>query len=195
MPLVDLACTDDTCDERTEFYRALASWSDPLPPCARCGAPTYQSLDQSQRRHHQSPDPVVVYQAPDGSFRFPGDTSSLSTARYDRLGYKRIELHNATEVRRFEAHMSKHDLSQAERRLEQREAARSARTSATRGDLRMAMQSMSRFGRDLARAAQSRNDNAPRERARDSGFYVDAYSNDRGSRMESRDSQGRRRRD
>lgn len=196
MPEVNLRCHNDDCTQpRWEYYRKLANWDDPLPSCPTCGGPSYQSLDQSYKRPHLAPDAVVVYQTPDGDFRFPGDPNSLSTARYDRLGYRRIELRSATEVRRFEQHMSKHDRAVAERRLEHREAARAARTAATRSDLRMAMQSMSRFGRDLARAAQSRTDAQPRERPRDTGFHVDAYSNDRGSRMESRDSQGRRRRD
>ena len=102
MPNVDLRCTNDDCpQERWEFYRSLATWADSLPPCPTCAGPSYQSLDQSYRTHHAPPDAVVVFQAPDGSFRFPGDGHGLSAAQYARQGFTRIELRSATDVRRF----------------------------------------------------------------------------------------------
>lgn len=195
MPLVDLKCTNDDCQHQWEFYRALAHWDDPLPPCEKCQSPSFQSLDQSYRTHHQPPDAVVVYQAPDGTFRFPGDTQSSTTAKYDRQGFTRIELRSAVDVRRFESVMNKHEYARAERRIERAQAMRAQREHANRADLRMKMQSMSRFGRDVARTAMFRNDAKPGLRAQDAGFHVDAYSNDRSNRDESRDAQGRRRRD
>lgn len=178
-----------------DYYRPLARWDDPLPPCEICGGPTYHSLDRSYRRNYQAPDAVVVYQAPDGTFRFPGDPNGLSAHNYDRSGFTRVELRGAADVRRFEGRMNAMQRREAERRVEAMSAARSARERHNRSDLRMRMQSMSRLGRDVARLAMERNDARPGLAPRDGGFYVDVYSNDRSNRDESRDSAGRRRRD
>ena len=91
--------------------------------------------------------------------------------------------------------MNKADYQRSSHRVDRMQALRLAREHDMRGDLRMRMQSMSRFGRDVARTAMSRNDEKERPRARESGFHVDAYSNDRSNRETSRDERGRRRRD
>ena len=195
MPLVDLRCSDDACRHRFEYYRPLAHWDDPLPPCEICNQSTYQSLDTSYRRNHQSPDAVVVFKAPDGSFRFPGDPNGLSAANYARSGFTRLELRSAADVRRFESTMNKQEYARAERRIAQMQQMRSRRESINRGNLRAEMQHFSRFGRDVARTAMDRNDAKPGLKARESGFFVDVYSNNRTNRDESRDDRGRRRRD
>lgn len=188
MPLIDVRCANDHV---TEVMRPLAMWPA-TPPCPTCAAPTTQT--HLPRAAH-SVDPVVIYRAPDGSFRFPGDVNTLTTARYDREGFTRIELRSAADVRRFESQMNRRELARAERRVERRQAQREARESATRSELRRIMPGMTEFGRSLARAAMAKHDAAPRERARDAGFHVDAYSNDRSNRETSYDAQGRRRRD
>ena len=91
--------------------------------------------------------------------------------------------------------MNKHEYSRACRRAEMSQRAREARETALRGELRMRMQSMSRRGRDLARAAVDYNDAKPRERGKDPGFFKELYSTARSNRDASRDAQGRRRRD
>ena len=140
-------------------------------------------------------DAIVVYQAEDGSFRFPGDLSGPMTAQYERMGMTRVELRSATEVRRFESHINKGQREVDEMRCEHRERMQQVRESMTRSDLRQSMQGMSRRNRDLARAAMRQNDGKPRERPRDGGFHVEALSFDHSNRMESRDPDGRRRRD
>ena len=162
------------------------------PDCPECGAKTEQVLLPKQTTWNC--DPVVIYRAPDG-FRFPGDPNSLSTARYDKMGYERIELRNAAEVRRFETVMNKREYSRAARRVEAMQAHREQRESATRSELRRLMSAMSERGRAVARAAMAKNDSKPREKATDVGFHVEVYSNSRSNREESRDAQGRRRRD
>lgn len=140
-------------------------------------------------------DPIVVFRAPDGSFRYPGDANGAGAARYAREGYTRIELRGAAEVRRFERAVNRHEFSRAMRVAENRQKLRESRERDNRSELRQRMQSMSRFGRDVARTAMQRNDQRPRESAKDPGFHSDVYSNDRSSREPSRDAQGRRRRD
>lgn len=189
MPLIDVECTNGHVKE---VMRPLAMYPA-TPPCPECQASTMQiHLPPSTR---WSVDPVIVYRAPDGSFRFPGDTSALSTAKYDRAGYTRVELRSAADVRRFEHVMSQREYARAARRVERKQMMREQRESMTRSDLRSLMSSMTPFGRALARAAMARNDAKPRERARDAGFHLEAYSYDHSNRPESRDSQGRRRRD
>lgn len=189
MALIDIRCTNHHV---SEVYRSAADWPT-TPVCPTCGAATEQI--HLPRAVQYTVDPVVVYQAPDGSFRFPGDTTTLSTSKYDRAGFTRIELRSAADVRRFESHMNKRELSRAHRRVERMQEMRERRESASRSDLRHAMQRMSEYGRDVARATMRHNDGKERLRARDAGFHVDAYSNDRSNREESRDALGRRRRD
>lgn len=163
------------------------------PVCPTCGAETEQVFLPKQSQW--SIDPVIVYKAHDGSFRFPGDPNSLATKQYDAHGYERIELRSAADVRRFESQMNARELSRAQRRVERLQEGRERREHELRGNLRQAMQSMSPFGRAVARAAMAKNDAKPREYAREIGFHVDVFSNSRSNREESRDAQGRRRRD
>lgn len=189
MPRIDVRCT---ADHITEVMRPLAMYPA-TPPCPTCGQPTEQiHLPPATR---WTLDPVVVYRAPDGSIRFPGDTTGVATAKYDRLGYERVELRSAAEVRRFEAHMEKTEFAHAQRRAERLQALRERRESETRAELFHRMKTMSPFGRAVAHAAIARNNAKPSARAQASGFHVDVFSNDRSNRDESRDAQGRRRRD
>lgn len=189
MALINIRCTNDHV---TEVNRPAADWPA-TPPCPTCAAPTEQI--HLPRQTTWTLDPVVVYRAPDGSIRFPGDTSGIATAKYDRLGYDRIELRSAAEVRRFESHMDRIEYAHAERRAERLQALREARESENRSELFHRMQSMSARGRAIARAAIERNNAKPSARASAPGFHVDVYSNDRSNRDESRGADGRRRRD
>lgn len=188
MARIDVRCESGHV---SEVVRPLAQWPA-TPPCPECGAATEQI--HLPRQSTWTCDPVIVYKAPDG-FRFPGDPNSKTTAQYDKAGYERIELRSAADVRRFETVMNKREYSRAARRVEAMQAHREMRESASRSELRNAMASMSERGRAVARAAMRMNDNKPRERAKEVGFHVDVYSNSRSNREESRDAQGRRRRD
>lgn len=189
MPLIDVRCPNDHI---AEVNRPLADYPT-TPPCSTCGQPTEQvHLPPSTR---WTLDPVVVYRAPDGSYRFPGDTNGQGAAKYDRAGLERIELRSFADVRRFESTMNATERAVAERRVERMQALSAQRTARTRGDLRQAMQSMSRRGRDVARAAMARNDGKPGPQVSDANFHVDVFSNDRSNREESRGPDGRRRRD
>lgn len=189
MPLIDVRCTNDHV---TEVMRPLAMHPQ-TPPCPTCDAPTTQIFLPPHAR--ATPDPVIVFRAPDGSFRFPGDPNGLYAGRCRADGMEQIELRGAADVRRFEQHMNRVEYSRAMRRVERQEQMREARETANRSELRHRMQSMSARGRAIAQAAMRRNDHAPRRRAQEAGFMVEVYSMDRSNRQESRDAQGRRRRD
>lgn len=189
MPLIDVKCP---ADHVSEVHRPLAMWPA-TPPCVTCGQPTEQI--HLPKAVQWTPDPVVVFRGPDGVYRFPGDPNGRAAAKYARDGFERVELRGAADVRRFERHMNKHEFSRACNRAEFMQRAREAREKDLRGQLRMKGQSMSRRGRDLMRAAFEYNDGKPREKGKDPGFYSEVYSMDRSNRDESRDPQGRRRRD
>lgn len=189
MARIDVRCSNDHVHE---VDRPIRMWPD-TPVCPECGAATTQThLPPSTR---WTLDPVIVYRAGDGTYRFPGDASGTQAKRYEAQGFDRIELRSAQDVRRFERTMNERELSRARRRVEIACANREQRESTSRSELRRHMQHFSRFGRDVARAAMDRNNGKARLAAKDPGFHVEAFSYDRSNREESRDPQGRRRRD
>ena len=189
MALIDIVCP---AGHVAEVVRMVVDWPK-TPPCPTCGEPTEQTFLPKATRW--TVDPVVVYKAADGSFRFPGDANGLSAKQYERQGYERVELRGAADVRLFEKVMGKHEYSRAMRKVEVMQAAREASEKERRSQLRDEMRGMSAYGRDLAREAMRNNDNKPREYAKESGFTSEVYSYDRSSREAARDPQGRRRRD
>ena len=189
MALIDIRCPNDHIHE---VYRAVADWPH-TPVCPTCAEPTEQV--HLPRSVQWRPDPVIVFRGPDGQYRFPGDANGLQATTYRRQGFEQIELRGAADVRRFEAHMNKHEYRRAARRAELQQRMREARESESRSELRARMQSMSERGRAIAREAMRRNDDKPREHAKDAGFHSEVYAYDRSNRDASRDAQGRRRRD
>lgn len=190
MSLIDARCL--TCGSIHEVVRKAADWPQ-TPPCPDCGEPTEQA--HLPKRVQWTPDPVIVFQAADGSMRFPGDPNGLSAKNYERQGFRRIEIRGAAEMRRFESHMNKTEYSRAQRQVERKQQMRERRESETRSELRHRMQSMSERGRSMARLVMARNDNKPREKASESGFHSEVYAYNRSNRDDSRDAHGRRRRD
>lgn len=175
--LHDFRC--DVCDR--EFESVVEAATLPAgPPCPTCGGPTTRVFLPPPVRW--TPNAVVVYQAPDGSFRFPGATDGASTAKYDRLGYTRVEARGFAEVRHLEQRLNRQERAQMERIHERREQLRASGESMRRSDLRQRMQGMSRLGRDVARAAQAQTDARPSRRVNDPGVHVEAYSNTRSNR-------------
>jgi hypothetical protein len=191
MPLLWARCTANP-DHLHELNRPLAMWPD-MPTCPDCGAATEH--DMSVGRRAISVEPVLLFRGPDGQIRFVGDAHGISAHDYAQKGYERIEIRGAAEMRRFERHMNAHEYSQAARKTEEKQRQRELRESQSRSELRRLMSSMTPFGRSLAREAMRRADARPVERTRDPGFHSDVYNNDRSNRDESRDAQGRKRRD
>lgn len=191
MPLLWARCTANP-DHLYEVNRPLAMYPD-MPPCPACAAPTTHDLNVG--RAQSQVEPVVLFRGPDGQVRFVGDANGISAHQYAKQGFERIEIRGAAEMRRFEKHMNKHEYARSCRRAERAQEHREEREKVMRGQLRNLMPTMTRFGRDLARAAMNKNDNKPRERGKEAGFHSDVYSNDRSNREASRDAQGRRRRD
>ena len=207
MALIDVRCP--SCDRVEEVFRHNSDWPK-TPQCSKCGAPTEQIHLPSAMRAG-SVDPVVVYQAPDGTFRFPPDTNSSSTAMYDQQGLTRIELRGAAEVRRFEKHWTAGEMSQVRQRIERQQEAFERGESERRSEIRRGlaqgfqvpetddrgqptgrMRTVRLGERALAimRASMERNDQKGGPRVRESGCFVEAYSMD-GSNRE-RDPRGRR---
>ena len=195
MSLIDVQCEDGHV---REVYRAAADWPN-TPPCPHCEKPTVQIHLPSYMKG-SSVDPVVVYQAPDGTLRFPPDISTSSTAMYEQLGYTRHEYRGFAEVRRFEKQFEKSQYSEIcrriERQQEQFEASESARRSEIRRELEQGFQipevdekgrqtgrlqtvRLSERGKAILRASMDLNDRKGGPRAYAPGFRVEAYSEDR----------------
>lgn len=214
MPIYVQEC--DNCAATFEDIRTIRM-IDENPACVICQSPTHRTLRPHTNTSYV--DPVVVYQAPDGTLRFPGMGESRSGAAYTKMGFRRHEIRGAFEMRRFEGSMNAREQSIMARKLEVKHAMREAREKVTRSDIRhgldqgfmlpemrregqhvvptgkMVRVHLSQRGRDVMAAAISRNDNKPRERTGDPGFHSEVYSNDRGNRERSRGNDGRRHRD
>lgn len=193
MALIDVECTDESCAKVTEnVWRRAADWQF-LPPCEVCGKPTIRVFLPPKVRWQA--DPVVVFQAEDGTYRFPGDANGLSAANYQKLGYRRVELRNFADVRQFERRVNEQERSRGARRVESEHRGRELRESEGRQELFAKMKTMSNMGRDVAKAAIATGNARPQPRSHDPGFRVEVYSDDRSNRDASRGADGRRRRD
>lgn len=184
-------------------------------PCPHCGGETEQiHLPQAMR---SSPEPVVVFRAPDGSVRFPGDANGASAAAYRKQGFEEVQIRGAHEMRRFEQAMDRHEYSRAQRRVEaacrQREENDAIRAAEIRHGLeqgfripevdprtgrptgRIQTVRLTERGRAIMRAAQETGAKRPKPTFSGAGFHSEVYSYDRSNREESRGTDGRRRRD
>jgi hypothetical protein len=191
MPLINTICL--TCDHLDEYNRPVAEYPR-TRPCSSCGGATEQR-HLPPRQPTTLPDAVIVYVAPDGSYRFPGETSGAACAKYDALGYRRVEARGFAEVRTLESKMNRRERAHMERIAEAAQARREHGESLRRSELFHQMRSMSARGRDVAQAVIDRHNARRRSTARDPGLHVDAYQNNRGSRDESRRGDGKRHRD
>ena len=215
---IDVLCQSPSCGVLREVDRRLADYPH-TPPCPVCGSPTVQQqipVSQTASR----PDAVVVYQATDGSYRYPGETSGTSCAKYDALGYTRIEARGFAEVRALERRLNARAESDRARAEERNAPAIEAADAHRRAEIRRGLQQgfvipvpirlpsgeivhsgrtfnvhMRPRAADLVRAAQAKSARDGHRRIGEQGIHVDAYANDRSNRDESRDSRGKRYRD
>ena len=213
MARIDVLCSSPTCGVLREVDRRVADWPA-TPPCPVCGAPTIrQMIPVSQTASR--PDAVVVYQASDGSFRFPGETGGSSCAKYDQLGYTRIEARGFAEVRTLERRLNQRAESDRARADERNAPHIEAADAARRAEIRRGLQQgftipvpirlpsgeivhsgrtfnvhMRPRAADLIRAAQAKSLREGHRRVGEQGIHVDAYSNDRSNRDDSRDARG-----
>lgn len=191
MPLIDQKCR--ICGHVNEVMRPLSMWPE-VPPCIDCGSAETEQIHLPPSVE-SSVDPVVVYRAPDGSFRFPGDATGLSAVNYEKQGFERVEIRGAVQMRRFEQTMNRQDYSRAQRKFEHAQEQREHRDKHLRSELFEKMKGMSEHGRAVARTLMARNDAKPQKRPSDGGFHSEIFSYDRSNRDDSRDSSGHRRRD
>lgn len=188
MPQIDFVCAEHGPFEQ---YRSVHSTD--LPPCPTCGVTSARHWVLATPA--PLPDAVVVYQAPDGSYRFPGDPNGLSAKQYERQGLTRVEARGWAQVRQLEQQIEQHENRHRGQHQEQLQARREAGQHARRGELFYRMKGMSRLGREVARLSIERSNNRPLPRTGEAGFHVEAYANDRSNRDRSYDDHGRRRRD
>ena len=212
MPIYVRKCADESCDHYFELTLPMAQYdADADHPCPKCGSvsvrgylPSYVSAANTE--------PIVVFKADDGSFRYPGDPSGLSAHNYEKMGYARVELRGWADVRRFERDVNTTQASEIARRVERQLEVHEMSVKARRSEIlnglrnsfvipeivdgrrtgRMKTVRMSAAGADIMRASMERNDAKPRVKFREAGFHSDAYANDRSNRDDARRSDGTR---
>lgn len=200
------------CGHLFEEYRPLASW-DQYPKCEKCGEPTEKAYVPNG--YEINSPAIVVFKAPDGTFRFPGDTTGSAVGKYERLGYERIEAKGWAEVRRLEGRLNKHDASEIRKRVERQcefheqgeKIRRSEFFNGMANSFRVPVHDkegrivgyksvkMSPMGRQVALTAVDRNNAKGGPRVREGGGHFEAFSYDRSNREPSRDERGHRHRD
>ncbi len=192
MTLIDVRCLEPDCGHLYPTMRPIADWPA-VPPCEKCDSPHTEQA-HLPKRTQWTVAPVIVFRAPDGTHRFPGEGDGTAARRYTKMGYTEVSIRNATEMRAFEGRMNRDEQAHASQVFERREQQREASESARRSGLRDEMQRMTPYGKDLARAALAQSDSV-RRAAHQVGFHSEVYNVDRSNREDSRDEQGRRRRD
>jgi hypothetical protein len=212
MALIDIYCA--TCAHYAEVVRRLSEWPA-TPPCPACGGPTEQ--------RHLPPrvvsyvDPVVVYRAPDGGFRFPGEIGGTSCAKYEAMGYQRIEARGFAEVRALESRMNQREQSSLRRAEERRQQVQEQVDSERRAEIRRGLEQgfqiperrlcedgqirstgrmttvrMRPQGRDAMRRAMDEADRKGHRRIGEPGVHVESYSMDKSNRESFIDARGHR---
>jgi len=170
--LINTRCL--SCDAIDEVVRPASEWPN-TPPCASCGEPTEQI--HLPKGYSFTADPVVVFKAPDGSYRVPGDTHGAGAAKYEKMGYTRIEARSFAEVRRLEQAMNRHDASHAAPLLDKLQARREGQERERRSELFHKMASFSPQMRDLARHVIEKNNRKPkRGSGSGSNVVIEVYS-------------------
>ena len=170
MPLYDFTCQ---AGHHFEHYLPLDRYKE-CPPCPTCGLSTERDWIPQGRNASAFHDPVVVYQASDGSYRFPGSTQGRMAAHYDAKGFTRIECHTAVEVRQLERSVNAKERSRLHQTLEKRQAQQEAVEHERRQQFAHEMGRMSNLGKDVARAAIDRNNRKRNTRGGDPDFHVEA---------------------
>lgn len=194
MPLIDVECT--ACGHGFSYNRPLSACVGdrpyPTDPCPQCQQPTVQMHYPSG---YSTAPAVIAYQMPDGTFRFPGRSDSPVTRGYEKEGGTRLEVRGWAQVRAFEGKVNKHEMEKMEKRFVREQAYREQGTRMRRSAMNAAMGQMSDGARKYGRYLQERSDRAPLPRMGEPGFRVEAFSDTRSNREESRDERGRKLRD
>lgn len=155
--------------------------------CTKCHQPVgigmhfvcpHSSLTQSFAARF---DPVVVHVDNTGKVSFPGRSDAKLPP-----GYERRELRTIQEVRAFQKEYNKRAGEEHEVRQGIKEAQFSENQARHRSDLRVAMMSMSRYGRDFARLAMEVNDKRRKSQPAPVGYF-EAFENDASNRDAHRD--------
>jgi hypothetical protein len=181
MPMIDLLCSNG---HEVEVFRHSSEVQD-QEPCQECGA-TATRVYRMTRTHGYTglTQPLVVFKRPDGTYAVPAQPDARMPAEYER-----VELRNATEVRRVEGAINREEREKWEAANRGRERLKGEVSSANRAELRDRMAHMQPQNRDFARFAMDRNNQAPSRKYRGQ-FHFEALSMDASNRDPGRRSDG-----
>jgi hypothetical protein len=177
MPIADFIC--EKCELRFEhFYHREVPESLPCEDdgCDGTAPRIFSMPGEWQPRAAQSVDPTVIARGPNGEIRFLGRADAPIPE-----GFMRVELRNMAEKDAFEREVNRTEYARHQRMTEGRQMAFGEIQRRNRAELRTRMESMSTFGRDLARLAMDRTNNKPVGRF-DAGFHIDSSHNNASNR-------------
>lgn len=216
MPILNFTCF---VDGPYTAYRSVHAPEGEVPPCPICLVPGETDWGVWRNESRYAVTPVIVFQAADGTFRFPGTADGIYAKKCEAEGLTRVELRGWADVRRFEGQVNAQEYTKIQRRVERQQHALAIGEAARRSDLfngmrngfqipdtvinqhgehvrtgRMKTVHLSARAKDIA-ARLIENNNKKRVHSYRPNFAIEAYSMDRSNREESRDERGRRRRD
>lgn len=171
---------DYLCECGFQFEHFFSNPPDSLPceaeDCDKQAVRIYSLPGQFRPRDAQSFRPVMVDQAPDGSYSIPGHAGAPVPE-----GFIRKELRTVAEVRAFERNINAQERRQWEAQQAREHEAYSEGERMRRRDFFQRMQDMSPAGRELARLAIEHNNNRPRRKYTRETF-VEVFSRDSSNR-------------
>jgi hypothetical protein len=134
----------------------------------------HESIYPQQAQHFS---PVVYHVDAHGNKRFPGSPDAPVPA-----GFEKRELTNIQEIRRFEREVNAEERQRYNEHKFREEMTFDPQRKARQEELRAAMQHMSQYGRDFARAAMERTNAERRFKNFDAQFRIDVFSQNAGNR-------------
>ena len=181
--MIDLLCSKG---HEVEVFRHSSEVQD-QEPCQECGATAIRVYRMTRTHGYTGlTQPLVVFKRPDGTYAVPAQPDARMPTEYER-----VELRNATEVRRVEGAINREEREKWEAANRGRERLKGEVSSANRAELRDRMAHMSAVGRDFARFSMDKNNSAPNRKYRGQ-FHFEALSMNASNRDPGRRSDGSR---
>jgi hypothetical protein len=159
-----------------------------MTTCSQCGAELqigdfpfcpHGSIYAQYAQHF---DPIVVHQAPDGSYSFPASVDAPL-----RPGYAKVEIRTLREADRITREVNSREDAAIRESHHASEAQREATLARNRAQLDQAKARFSPQGREFAARMREYVNSKRRPGPGSANFHIDVFSHDRSNREEYRD--------
>jgi hypothetical protein len=159
-----------------------------MTTCSQCGAELqigdfpfcpHGSIYAQTAQHF---DPIVVHQAPDGSYSFPASVDAPV-----RPGYVKVEIRTLREADRITREVNSREDAAIRQQHHVEQAQREAKRSEYRAQLDRAKERFSPKGREFAEKMREYVNSKRRPGPGSANFHIDVFANDRSNREVHRD--------